>query len=594
MSTYLRLTWAQRRLLIPTAVILILGAWVLASMTLIALSLNGEGDLTTLGVIGVVGVASTVIVAEAAARQSAIERWPLLRRLRIVGLGNRTLLVTMTVESVVVGATAAVLGYALSLTTLPLLVPYLQRVGVIGTKAALHSSGIGPGMVLATMVATSVIGSLRSVARVTRTEPVAPALHTRSESPVRTWTRRIIATAFLIGTLWATAWTIAHPAGDKILLTSTSWLGLLSVLWRPATAFVAKALLRQPQRRADTLLSRRWTASASTATASIGAILAVGITVVVTSLYSVPDAAAREGLSRWLNGRDIAVSSNAGAPTPPGSAILAQVTTRIHRPSQPAPLRSRTAYQLTSQSAEVLFSDILLEGHLGHASEGVIVPGLVADQQHLHVGDTLAITGPEANTSSRTMPVIAVVAIPATFGNLIVSPTPTDLAPATGPRLAVGAGLKPTAGWEVFTAEDWIDSLAPGKALSNSGGDGTLEIPLLIGAPLLLCLALIGSAIFITVHARGEDLITLGKIGTPRVVLRRVVAFATTANILPAALCSATILWMLTHYALIPDSRLLGAGSPPTGPISLYAVVVAGSLAVALVTSQASIGRHLR
>lgn len=88
MSTYLRLTWAQRRLLIPTAVILILGAWVLASMTLIALSLNGEGDLTTLGVIGVVGVASTVIVAEAAARQSAIERWPLLRRLRIVGLGR--------------------------------------------------------------------------------------------------------------------------------------------------------------------------------------------------------------------------------------------------------------------------------------------------------------------------------------------------------------------------------------------------------------------------------------------------------------------------------------------------------------------------
>ncbi len=323
MSTYLRLTWAQRRLLVPTAAVLVLGAWVLASMTIVSLSDNGAGDLTTLGVVGVVGVLSALVVAEAAARQATIERWPLLRRLRVVGLGNRTLLLTMTIEAVVIGAVAALLGYALARLTLPTLVPYLQRVGVITTNAAPHATNVvGAGIVLVTVVAMSVIGSLRSTVRVTRTEPAATALRAEPVSSWRVWTRRIITTLMVVGTTWVTARTLAQPAGNKILLTSACWLGLLCLLWRPGAAGLAHVLLRRPQRQADILFSHRWVVSASTATASIGAILAVGITVMVASLYAVPDAAAREGLSRWLDGRHIAISSDKAALDQPHAATL--------------------------------------------------------------------------------------------------------------------------------------------------------------------------------------------------------------------------------------------------------------------------------
>jgi len=571
-----------------------LGAWVLASMTTVSLSDNGAGDLTTLGVVGAVGVLSALAVAEAAARQATIERWPLLRRLRIVGLGNRTLLLTMTVEAVVTGAVAALLGYAFAGLTLPTLVPYLQRVGVIGTNASPQASGgAGAVIVLVTVVAMSVIGSLRSTLRVTRTEPVAAALRTETVSSWRVRTRWVITTLIVLGTTWVTARTLAQPAGNTILLTSACWLALLCLLWRPGTAAMAPLLLRRPQRQADILLSHRWAASASTATASIGTILAVGITVMVASLYAVPDAAAREGLSRWLDGRHVAISTDTAAPDQPYAATLTQVTTRLHAASQPAPSRSTTAYEVTAQGAQELFSSVLLEGQLGHDSEGLVLPALAAGLQGLRVGDEVSATGTDAR-NTRTMRVIALVAVPPALGSFIVDSTSPAVAPATGVRIAVGAGLKPTDGWTVLTSQHWVDALPPGKALSNSGGEGALEIPLLIGAPLLLCLALIGSATFIAVHARGDDLNKLVKIGISRLVVRRIVAVATAAAILPAALASATILWMLTHYSLIPDSRLLGAHNAPVGPVSLYAMVAAAALATALATGQASVGRHLR
>ena len=161
------------------------------------------------------------------------------------------------------------------------------------------------------------------------------------------------------------------------------------------------------------------------------------------------------------------------------------------------------------------------------------------------------------------MRVIALVAVPPALGSFIVDSTSPAVAPATGVRIAVGAGLKPTDGWTVLTSQHWVDALPPGKALSNSGGEGALEIPLLIGAPLLLCLALIGSATFIAVHARGDDLNKLVKIGISRLVVRRIVAVATAAAILPAALASASV---TNPASTLRRSPSPSAASPTSSP----------------------------
>src|SRR5699024_6965545 len=106
---------------------------------------SGQGDPGSLAVIGAIAAACTIVVLDAITRHGISERWPALRRLRIIGLGSWSLRGYLAGETVVLALIASVIGYATALLLIPVLVPYLSTMEIVPPT-------VDPGPPLASVV----------------------------------------------------------------------------------------------------------------------------------------------------------------------------------------------------------------------------------------------------------------------------------------------------------------------------------------------------------------------------------------------------------------------------------------------------------
>ena len=151
-----------------------------------------------------------------------------------------------------------------------------------------------------------------------------------------------------------------------------------------------------------------------------------------------------------------------------------------------------------------------------------------------------------------------VVDMPSTFGDCLV----TDAAAAgfvTGPvaMLLRGARDAPE-GWEVQQGSAWVQALAPGSAVSNSGGSGSLETPLLVGAPLALCLTLAAAATATTVVARRTDLRVLDLLGMPRWQRARALILSVAVDTLYVGIVAMAVGLALLTLVIRPYATMIG------------------------------------
>src|SRR5699024_12718393 len=85
-------SWAQRGIYAAVVAALSAGAVVFAALIRLGSAMaSGQGDPGSLAVIGAIAAACTIVVLDAITRHGISERWPALRRLRIIGLGSWSL-----------------------------------------------------------------------------------------------------------------------------------------------------------------------------------------------------------------------------------------------------------------------------------------------------------------------------------------------------------------------------------------------------------------------------------------------------------------------------------------------------------------------
>lgn len=581
-----KVSWSQRGIHVAVVATLSIGALVLAVLVLLASAMDtSQGDPGTLAVIGVIAAACTVVVLDAVTRQGISERWPSLRRLRIIGLGSWALRWYLAGEALLLAFVASMLGYLVALVISPALVPYLSAMGVVPAEVHADPTVATAAQVAAATAVIALVAASGAARRAARREPVDVGL-VAERSP----TARYVGGGFtgLIALLVGVAVWQAVTAGSAEsgyvwgLVATASTLGLLSRIWRPLAARVAEATIRLwPRASAPALVSARWTAGAGKATTSAAVMLAVGLTVFFIGFPAVSDDAARDRLSQMLSGSTVLTH-------PTGDADAASLVSDGVVLTQADVAIDGTGYQepaqfLSSDDAQT-FLGPYLTGSAASERPGVVVTADRAAHAGLQVGQRVRV-GPDA--SSVTLPIIAVAGVPAAMGDFFVVGATVPVGSRTGPTTVITDSPASPAppGWSNATGDEWIAELPPGAAVSATGGQGTGEAPLLVGAPLALAFALALSSTVIAVLARRQDITQLGRIGMSRHAVLTAVARQALAVTVPPALVALALSGLIVTAATAPYIAALGGGPLSIGPLGTYLTLIAALVLTVVVTA---------
>lgn len=605
---FFRISWAQRGIYGATLGALSVGAVCVAVLAILWDALAGDGDEASLVVLGAIALACTLVVLRAVTQQGVVERWPVLRRLRIIGLGAGSLRRYLLVETAGLGVAATVLGYLAAVALTPLAASYFFSVGLVPVRLRPIPTGFSLAVTAAVIVVVAVVSAAGAARAVTRREPVTMELYGQPSGARRV--RRLVVNV-------ATGVAAAIAVGQAVTVrTSESgflWGVLAAVLvmaalargWRVLSGAAAAATIGlRPKMSASALVSRRWTVTARRTTTATATIAAIGICVLFAGYFDVTDRAARARLTEVLAGATIlehrgsqGTDADTALLNAPGVAAAGVTMTRVDadvRGSDAAigrfdRLRLGPAQLLTPTDAQQLLAPVIDAGELGARPAGVVVTRDEANLESFAVGDEVALRViPESEP--LVLPVLATVTLPSTFGHYFIVGDAEELGMVpTGDITVIAPGdATSVSGWTVRSAEEWVEDLAPGKAVSAMGGGGTTETPLLIGAPLALCLALAVSSSAITTLARRREVTQLGRIGLTRWGTAVAVVRASVATTIPPALLTFVGVALVLLAAVHPYTAAVGVGvtGAGVGPVWLYVLV---ALALLLATVAASL-----
>lgn len=543
----LRLVRSDRRYHLPVLVALSLAAamtFVLGGWTS-ALGDLPEGDPTTLMVIGALALGTALLVVDTMTRHAAAERWPSIRVLRALGLSGWGLARLLVLEALVVGLAAVVAGFLLAVPLARLAGQPFHQLGVLPSPGPTPGWGAWVGVVTGTVIATGILGNLRASASLTRAEPGLPlGAGARPRRRVG-WVRGLLTalaaatTAVLAGaSLSTTDSQVAFLTGFGALLTAVTTLGLA---WGWMLRLGWLCLQAVPRLPLPTRTAVGWARDLPRATTAVACLLGLGLFTYLSQFPVGTAHAAQERISAALAGRLV-------ADEPPSTAglHLHHVEIEVTAPgSRPAP----------SMGATGTTWDTLLGTDLGAEATGVIVTVEEADYLGVSSGDQLRIS--IDGRSTELAEVLEVVRWPEVFGStLLVAPESVESIGSPGlwfldPDRGAAAGVPTT------TARRWVEGLEPGRAVSATGGRGTQETVLLLGAPLPLTLALATSSAVVTTVRRVPDLDRLRRIGAP----------------LSTRLVTATSFGLLLALPPALVGTLIGQALV-SGPVSAYAQAV--------------------
>ena|GEM_PF-4807767 len=477
-----------------------------------------------------------------------------------------------------------------------MLVPYLSMMEIVpaavdpgpslGTVATVAAATTGVALVAAT-------GAAR---RASRREPVSVALVAEPTTLAR---RLGIALTVLLAALAGLStlqavFTVSTQAGLLWgMLATASLLGFLARIWRLLAGTAAQGVIAvRPRMSAPAMVSSRWTTSAGRSTTPAAVMLAIGLCVFFVGFFAISEQAAEERLSQVLAGTTVLTHSSAGADPAAvdvdgAGVVLTQTEVAVGGSGYLEP-----AQTLTSADAE-RFLGPYVPGSTSLEGPGLVITASSATETGLETGQTVALDGGDGPTE---LPILAVATVPSTLGNLYLI---DDTTPATssGPTTVITtAAPDPVpAGWQSAAADEWIADLPPGAAVSATGGQGTSESPLLIGAPIALALALAISSTAITTLARRKDITQLGRLGMSRSATLIAVARQALALTVPPALVAWTLGALIVTAATTPYTNAVGVRPVTIGPLDTYllltAVLVLSVLATALATARTALYR---
>ena len=590
-------SWAQCGIYAAVVAALSCGAAVFAALILLGSAMSsGQGDPGSLAVIGAIAAACTIVVLDAITRHGISERWPALRRLRIIGLGSWSLRSYLAVETVVLGLVASLIGYTAALLLVPALVPYLSTMEIV--PAALDP---GPSLrtvaqVAALTTGVALLAATSAARRAARREPVSVGLVAEPSA----LTRRLgIAFTVLLAALAGLSisqavFTVSTQTGFLWgMLATASLLGFLSRIWRSLAGTAAQGVIAvHPRMSAPAMVSSRWTTSAGRATTPAAVMLAIGLCVFVAGFFAISEQAAEDRLGQVLAGTTVLTHPSGGADPAAvdldgTGVVLVQTEVTVGDSGHLEP-----AQMLSSADAEELLGAYVPDG-TDLESPGLVITASSATETGLETGQTVTLGGDHGRADMR---ILAVATVPSTLGNLYMIDDTTSSA-ASDATTVITAAAPPSvpAGWQSAPADEWIADLPPGAAVSATGGQGISESPLLIGGPIALALALAVSSTAITTLARRDDITQLGLLGMSRTATLIAVARQALAVAVPPALVAWVLSALIVTAATAPYTSAVGIRPTTIGPLDTYllliAVLVLSVLATALATASTALHR---
>ena len=579
-------SWAQRGIYAAVVAALSAGAVVFAALILLGSAMaSGQGDPGSLAVIGAIAAACTIVVLDAITRHGISERWPALRRLRIIGLGSWSLRGYLAGETVVLALIASVIGYATALLLIPVLVPYLSTMEIV---PATVDPGPSLGTVVQVAAATTGVALMAATGaarRAARREPVSVGLVAEPSALARgldlAFTILLAALAGL--SVSQAVFTVSTQAGFLWgMLATASLLGLLGRIWRSLAGAAAQGVIAtHPRMSASAMVSSRWTTSAGRATTPAAVMLAIGLCVFFVGFFAISEQAAEDRLSQVLAGTTILTHSSAGADPSAvdvdgTGVVLTQTEVAVGGSSYLEP-----AQILTSADAE-RFLGPYVPSSTSLAGPGLVVTASSATETGLETGQIVTLEGDEGPTE---LPILAVATVPSTLGNLyLIDETISATTSGATTVITTAAPQSVPAGWQSAPADQWIADLPPGAAVSATGGQGTSESPLLIGAPIALALALAISSTAITTLARREDITQLGRLGMSRTATLTAVARQALALTVPPAIVAWTLGALIVTAATTPYTNAVGVRPATIGPLDTY-LLLTGVLVLSVFTT---------
>jgi len=476
------------------------------------------------------------------------------------------------------------------------LVPYLSMMEIVPAAVDPGPSLGTVATVAAATTSVALVAATGAARRASRREPVSVALVAEPTTLAR---RLGIALTVLLAALAGLStlqavFTVSTQAGLLWgMLATASLLGFLARIWRLLAGTAAQGVIAvRPRMSAPAMVSSRWTTSAGRSTTPAAVMLAIGLCVFFVGFFAISEQAAEERLSQVLAGTTVLTHSSAGADPAAvdvdgAGVVLTQTEVAVGGSGYLEP-----AQTLTSADAE-RFLGPYVPGSTSLEGPGLVITASSATETGLETGQTVALDGGDGPTE---LPILAVATVPSTLGNLYLI---DDTTPATssGPTTVITtAAPDPVpAGWQSAAAGEWIADLPPGAAVSATGGQGTSESPLLIGAPIALALALAISSTAITTLARRKDITQLGRLGMSRSATLIAVARQALALTVPPALVAWTLGALIVTAATTPYTNAVGVRPVTIGPLDTYllltAVLVLSVLATALATARTALYR---
>ena len=564
----IRISWSERGLMRPVFAVLTVGGLVISTLASYAFGLAEGGDIGSLVTIGTIAAACTLVVLRAVTRHAVAERWPTVRRLRIVGMSARRLRVALLTETAAIAVAAALVSAVLAryLVT-PLLTPYLVSLEVVPAHTPARWR---LGAVVVTVVGTGLValgGTFGASLTLTRLEPAdtsppGPAAGSGGASRTAVYRLGLVAMAvcasFLLKAVLATrSDETAFLLGALLLICL---MALLCGTWKGVVRGCSGVVNR---------LRRLPVVSAT--------VIATMMAVFLGGYPTATDAMARHRLQGMIGERLVAqttlTASEAGAQVLEGDGVVMAKGRAV--------LGNRSASTAVDggqwgQSVTLLGGDGA-DDWLAALGATVRSPGAVVTRQEalrsgVVPGDELVLSGQDGSSVETTS--TDVVDMPSTFGDYLIT-DPTAVGFATGRVTALlGHTQEAREGWTVQPASVWIQALAPGSAVSDSGGAGTRETPLLVGAPLALCLTLAAAATATTVVARRPDLRMLERLGMPQWQRAGALARSVVVDTLCAGAVAAVVSMGLLALTIRPYAALIGIGpAVPWLQLSYYAAV---------------------
>lgn len=533
--------------------------------------------------------ACTIVVLDAITRHGISERWPSLRRLRIIGLSSWSLRSYLAGETVVLALVASVIGYTAALLIVPALVPYLSTMEIVPIDVDPGPSLGTVAQVAAATTAVALVAAMGAARRAARREPVSVGLVAEPSILAR---RLGIAFTILLAALAGlsivqTMFTASTQTGFLWgLLATASLLGVLSRMWRGLAGAAAQGVIAvRPHMSAPAMVSSRWTTSAGRATTPAAVMLATGLCVFFVGFFAISEQAAEDRLSEVLAGTTVLTHSSAGADPAAvdidgAGVVLTQAEVTVGDSSYREP-----AQILTSADAEKFLGPYVADG-TDLEGPGLVLTASSATETGLETGQSVTLGGDVGPTE---LSILAVATVPSTLGNLYLIDD-TASATSSGPTTVITTVVPQSApaGWQSATAGDWIAGLPPGTAVSATGGQGTSESPLLIGAPIALALALAISSTAITTLARREDITQLGRLGMSRTATLSAVARQALALTVPPALAAWILGALIVMAATTSYTDAVGVRPATIGPLDTYLLLTAGFVLSVLTTALAT------